>query len=143
MKAFIWNLHLKRPQLTCILYIQSEVLSRSKPPWIGTILILDYKKRNHFSLITSKYFLDLKVRWIYATHHPHFGLAFSPSVLSLKNLMFSWGVNYKYNCLLHHNEDRIWIVTKVPLPKFWDTNFISSNFESSCEFTLNHTNILK
>ena len=30
---------------------------------------------------------------------------------------FPWGVNFKYNGMLHHNLARVWIVTKIPLPK--------------------------
>ena len=56
---------------------------------------------------------------------------------------FSWQVNYKYDDTLHHNLDRVWIVTGVPLAKLLDIDFTSTNFESNCEFSMNHPNFLK
>ena len=32
----------------------------------------------------------------------------------------SFGINYKYNGLLHHSIDKVWIVTKLALPKLED-----------------------
>ena len=45
------------------------------------------------------------------------------SDLFLNRLIMSFGINYKYSGLLHHNIDRIWIVTKVALPKLEDIHF--------------------
>ena len=39
------------------------------------------------------------------------------SDLFLNRLNMSFGINYKYNGLLHHDIDRVWIITKVALPK--------------------------
>ena len=36
------------------------------------------------------------------------------SDLFLNRLNMSFGINYKYNGLLHHSIDRVWIVTKEP-----------------------------
>ena len=37
------------------------------------------------------------------------------SDLFLNKLNMSFDINYKYNGLLHHNIDRVWIITKVAL----------------------------
>ena len=44
-------------------------------------------------------------------------------------LKFSWGIYYRYNGLLNHNLDWVWIVTNVFLAKFRDIPFIFPNFE--------------
>lgn len=33
------------------------------------------------------------------------------------HLKFPWGVNFKFTGALHHSVDRVWVVTKVPIPK--------------------------
>ena len=49
-------------------------------------------------------------------------------------LRFPWGVNFKYNGLLHHNLARVWIVTKFPLPPLNKFYFPSFNFHPQCDF---------
>ena len=46
----------------------------------------------------------------------------------------SYGINYKYNGLLHHNIHRVWIITKVVLPKLKDVKFPDINFDPECKF---------
>ena len=46
----------------------------------------------------------------------------------------SFGINYKYNGLLHHSIDRVWIVTKVALPKLEDIHFPDIAFDPDCAF---------
>ena len=46
----------------------------------------------------------------------------------------SYGINYKYNGLLHHNIHRVWIITKVVLPKLKDVKFPDINFDPDCKF---------
>ena len=46
----------------------------------------------------------------------------------------SFGINYKYNGLLHHNIDRVWIITKEALPKLKDTSFPDIAFDPDCPF---------
>ena len=46
----------------------------------------------------------------------------------------SFGINYKYNGLLHHNIHRVWIITKVALPKLDDIKFPDINFDPECGF---------
>ena len=47
----------------------------------------------------------------------------------------SFGINYKYNgLLLHHSIDRVWIVTKVALPKLEDIYFPDIAFDPDCAF---------
>ena len=49
-------------------------------------------------------------------------------------LNMSYGINYKYNGLLHHNIHRVWIITKVVLPKLKDVKFPDINFDPECKF---------
>ena len=46
----------------------------------------------------------------------------------------SFGINYRYNGLLHHNIHRVWIITKVVFPKLEDISFPDINFDPDCEF---------
>ena len=56
------------------------------------------------------------------------------SDLFLNRLNMSFGINYKYNGLLHHNIDRVWIITKVALPKLKDISFPDIAFDPDCPF---------
>ena len=56
------------------------------------------------------------------------------SDLFLNKLNMSYGINYKYNGLLHHNIHRVWIITKVVLPKLKDVKFPDINFDPDCKF---------
>jgi hypothetical protein len=57
---------------------------------------------------------------------------------SFKNqLRFQYGVNYKYRGMVHHSLDRVWIVTKIPLPKFSDVKFESLQWDPSCSWLYN------
>ena len=47
----------------------------------------------------------------------------------------SFGINYKFNGLLHHNLERVWIVTKIALPKLEDIHFPDIHFDPDCTFT--------
>ena len=49
-------------------------------------------------------------------------------------LRFPWGVNFKYNGILHHNLARVWIVTKFPLPAMNKFYFPSFNLHPQCDF---------
>ena len=55
----------------------------------------------------------------------------------------SFGINYKYNGLLHHNIDRVWIITKVALPRLLDISFPDSASDPDCAFvnSLKHSRI--
>ena len=46
----------------------------------------------------------------------------------------SLGINYKYNGLLYHNIDRVWVVTKVILPKLEDISFPDVKFNADYSF---------
>ena len=54
--------------------------------------------------------------------------------LYLNKLNMSFGINYKYNGLLHHNIDRVWVITKVVLPKLEDLFFPDIKFSPDCSF---------
>ena len=46
----------------------------------------------------------------------------------------TYGINYKYNGLLHHNIHRVWIITKVVVPKLNDVKFPDIKFDPDCKF---------
>ena len=45
--------------------------------------------------------------------------------LFLNRLNISYGINYKYNGQLNHNIDRVWVVTKIKIPKYEEIKFPS------------------
>ena len=49
----------------------------------------------------------------------------------------SFSIDYKSNGLLHHNIDRVWVVTKVALPKLKDISFPDIAFDPDCPFVRN------
>ena len=51
-----------------------------------------------------------------------------------------WGVNYKYNGLVHHNLDRVWVVTKFPIPREQDIYTHGLKVDTSCSFLWNTEN---
>ena len=51
------------------------------------------------------------------------------SDLFLSRLNMSFGINYKYNGLLYHNIDRVWIITKVALSRLEDIYFPDITFD--------------
>ena len=53
----------------------------------------------------------------------------------MNRLNMSFGINYKYNGLLHHNLERVWVVTKIAIPKLEDIHFPDINFDPDCKFT--------
>ena len=55
--------------------------------------------------------------------------------LYLNRLNMSFGINYKFNGLLHHNIERVWVVTKIALPKLEDIHLPDINFDPYCTFT--------
>ena len=58
-----------------------------------------------------------------------------PQVLYMNRLNMSFGINYKFNGLLHHNLERVWVVTKIAIPKLEDIHFPDINFDPDCKFT--------
>ena len=48
-------------------------------------------------------------------------------------LRFPYGTNFKFNGILQHNLDRVWIVTKIPIPKFKDIPFSKVDFDPACK----------
>ena len=57
-----------------------------------------------------------------------------PQDMYFNHLNISLGINYKYNGLLYHNIDRVWVVTKVILPKLEDITFPDVKFNADCSF---------
>ena len=45
-----------------------------------------------------------------------------------------WGINFKYNGEVHHNLDRVWIVTKLQVPTFDVDEFGQVDFDTNCTF---------
>ena len=62
--------------------------------------------------------------------------SFSPLVHENK-LKFPYGVNFKYNGMVHYNMGRVWVVTKIPLPSIGDLAFEEKSFLPDCDFTMN------
>ena len=62
--------------------------------------------------------------------------------LFLNRLNISYGINYKYNGQLNHNIDRIWVVTKIKIPKYEEIRFPNISFDPECKFleSLNNGN---
>ena len=57
-----------------------------------------------------------------------------PQDMYFNHLNISLDINYKYNGLLYHNIDRVWVVTKVILPKLEDITFPDVKFDADCSF---------
>ena len=62
--------------------------------------------------------------------------------LFLNRLNISYGMNYKYNGQLNHNIDRVWVVTKIKIPKYEEIKFPNISFDPECKFleSLNNGN---
>ena len=62
--------------------------------------------------------------------------------LFLNRLNISYGVNYKYNGQLNHYIDRVWVVTKIKIPKYEEIKFPNISFDPECKFldSLNNGN---
>ena len=58
-----------------------------------------------------------------------------PQELYMNRLNMSFGINYKFNGLLHHNLERVWVVPKIAIPKLEDIHFPDINFDPDCKFT--------
>ena len=54
--------------------------------------------------------------------------------LFLNRLNISYGINYKYNGQLNHNIDRVWVVTKITIPKYEEIKFPNISFDAECKF---------
>ena len=54
--------------------------------------------------------------------------------LFLNRLNISYGINYKYNGHLNHNIDRVWVVTKIKIPKYEEIKFPNISFDPECKF---------
>ena len=61
------------------------------------------------------------------------GIKFSPE-LQKNILKFGYGINYKYEGMLVHSFDRLYIVTKFMLPSMGDIKFSKLNFDHSCTY---------
>ncbi len=54
--------------------------------------------------------------------------------VSLNRLRAEWGVNFRYQGMVTHNIDRVWVVTKVPIPRQDDLNLKNFEMDSECNF---------
>ena len=54
--------------------------------------------------------------------------------LQLNQLRFPWGVNFKFNGLLHHNLARVWVVTKFKIPPRNRFHFPTVKLKPDCTF---------
>ena len=48
-----------------------------------------------------------------------------------------WGTNFKFNGHIHHNLDRVWVVTKLPLPLLKDIHDHPLSIDTNCTFLWN------
>ena len=53
----------------------------------------------------------------------------------MKRLNISFGINFKFNGLLHHNLERVWVVKRIAIPKLEYIHFPDINFDPDCKFT--------
>ena len=60
-------------------------------------------------------------------------IKFNPE-LQKNILKFGYGINYKYEGMLAHSFDRVYIVTKFMLPSMGDIKFSNLNFDHSCTY---------
>lgn len=52
-----------------------------------------------------------------------------------KNVMRpEWGINFKYNGAVHHNIDRVWVVTRVPIPELGKLKIHPLEIDTECSF---------
>ena len=58
-----------------------------------------------------------------------------PQEMYMNGLNMSFGINYKFSGLLHHNLKRVWVVKKIAIPKLEDIHFPDINFDPDCKFT--------
>ena len=49
-------------------------------------------------------------------------------------LQFGYSINYKYEGMLEHSFDRLYIVTKFMLPSMGDRKFSKLNFDHTCAY---------
>ena len=56
-------------------------------------------------------------------------------------LRFPYGVNFKFNGMLHQNMARVWIVTKFPIPRFEDLELQERNFMPECDFEIHSDDV--
>ena len=64
----------------------------------------------------------------------------SPDV-QRNELRFPYGVNFKFNGMLHHNMARVWIVTKFPIPRFKDLELQDRDFVPECDFEIHSEDV--
>ena len=57
-----------------------------------------------------------------------------------KYLNFGYGINYKYEGILAHSFDRLYVVAKFILPSIRDLNFSTLNYDDTCAY-LDNKNI--
>ena len=60
--------------------------------------------------------------------------------LFFNRLNISYGINYKYNGQLNHDIDRVWVVTKIKIPKYEEIKFPNISFNPECKFLDSLTN---
>ena len=54
--------------------------------------------------------------------------------LFLNRLSISYSINYKFNGQLNHNIDRVWVVTKITIPKYEGIRFPNISLNPDCNF---------
>ena len=112
-------------------------------PWFQTFCLFlsthDKKESHWFSdhsrssqLVSSMWTLLLISSWSSLTPASQSQI---PQELYMNRLNMSFGINYKFNGLLHQNLERVWVFTKIAPPKLEDIHFPDINFDPDCTFT--------
>ena len=68
------------------------------------------------------------------------GLSVNLNHLKRNELRFPYGINFKFNGMLHHNMARVWIVTKFPIPKFDNLKLKENDLLPECDFRIKSEN---
>ena len=85
--------------------------------------------KNHLGLLGP----TAKLKGMYLFYFLFFSYIYASSLPKENILQFPYGTNFKFNGLLHHKVDRVWVVTKFPIPQLSDINFPIAELDLSCE----------
>ena len=84
--------------------------------------------------MTLNYFEQISILCILCTLLTLTLCASVASELYMNKLNFSYGINFKYNGLINHNIDRVWVVTRIHIPQRTEFKFHDIEFDTKCAF---------
>ena len=118
-ESFSFSLNLRRRN------ISHQETSRDSPSFYTQTTATASR---YTTLLSGMYMLLMLISSVIGSH-PETSL-----YVFFNRLNMSFGIKYKYNGPLHHSIDRVWIVTKVALPKLEDIHFPDIAFDPDCAF---------